>query len=84
MSNHPDEQSRLRSLYAAPLLTGDVAIDQKVLVIAEGRASAVLFMAKALDMLDIVEDCDDFEDLENAELLLVAVAKKAAADAQVG
>jgi hypothetical protein len=84
MSNHRDEQTRLRSLYAAPLLTGDVSIDQKVLLVADGRAAGVLFMAKALGMLDTVEDCDDFEDLENAELLLVAVAEKAAADAQGG
>jgi hypothetical protein len=60
------------------------SIDQKVLTIAEGRAAGVLFLAESLDMLSTVENCDDFEDLEIAERLLGAAAKKAQLDARMG
>jgi hypothetical protein len=84
MSAYQTEESRIKGIYARPWLKGDIAIDQLVLKAVDGRAAAVMVMARALDMMDLVEGCDTFEDLETAEFLLVAAAKKAAADALGG
>jgi hypothetical protein len=57
---YPDLHSRLRALWAAPFVTGDIAADVTVYQEADQRASDVILLAETYGAMELLGNADDF------------------------
>ncbi len=57
---YPDLHSRLRAIWAAPFVTGDIVVDVTVYREADQRAADIILLAETYGMLGVLSNADDF------------------------